>query len=180
MLWYGVNAVAVEALTTCRMDALALGGLLALAARGVGGVRGLLPWAWVGAALSGTLLAVAHGDAKRFLALPLSLYALFLGATLVFALNATPTSWAGRFWNSKTLRFFGKYRYALYVFQNPLIPVMAPVSSIGGLTAVCGSDRGARAVYAAGMTGVTVALALLSWHLYEKHFLRLQRLFGGP
>jgi peptidoglycan/LPS O-acetylase OafA/YrhL len=180
LLESGVNYVALEVLTPCRMDALALGGLLALAVRGEGGVRSLLPWAIAGAAVSGPLVAVSLLRDKRFLTLHLSLYAVLFGAILIFALNATPTSWAGRLWNSRTLRFFGKYSYGLYVFQNPLILVLAPVLSVGGLTAVCGSDLGARIVYAVAMTGVTVVIALISWNVFEKHFLRLKTLFGGP
>jgi peptidoglycan/LPS O-acetylase OafA/YrhL len=68
------------------------------------------------------------------------------------------------------LRFFGRYSYALYVFHLPVIyfveryffgidELLLFMQSIGRTIAVCTIAGGA-----------SVALALLSWHGYEKTF----------
>jgi peptidoglycan/LPS O-acetylase OafA/YrhL len=174
------NSVAMDVWTPFRMDGLALGGCLALAIRTPGGLAALVPWARlvavVGGVALGGLLLLPNG---RLLGLPLTLYAAFFGAVIVLAVNARPGTWLGRFWNSRTLQFFGKYSYAMYVFQNLLIPLLAGWVTVAGLSASVGSPFWGRVLYIAAMSAATTAVALASWHLYEKHFLRLKRLFGG-
>ena len=78
------------------------------------------------------------------------------------------------------LRTLGKYSYAMYVFQNPLIPIVAlfPVTVtimqwMGGQTSIV-----AQIGYMVVMFMLTFVSAVLSWHLYEKHFLKLKRFFS--
>ena len=52
-----------------------------------------------------------------------SLYAVFFAAIIVLAVTAAPAGVPGRFWNARLLRFFGKYSYGMYVFQNLLKPI---------------------------------------------------------
>ena len=77
------------------------------------------------------------------------------------------------------LRSFGKYSYAIYLFHQPLNqmigePVLHALVPRGtGLLAGC--------AYMASVTAVSYALALISYHGYEKHFLALKRFFpSGP
>jgi peptidoglycan/LPS O-acetylase OafA/YrhL len=173
------NAVAIDVLTPCRMDALATGGLLALVARGPAGLGGLLRWARPGAVVTGVVLAAVLLSGRTFWFLPLTLWAFFFGAMLIVALGVRPQSWAGRALHGRPLRFLGKYSYGLYVFQNLLIPVVAPVLTLAGAIAAVGSDLGGRLLYLMVMSPAAVAAALLSWHLYEQPFLRLKRFFHG-
>ena len=73
------------------------------------------------------------------------------------------------------LRSFGKYSYAIYLFHQPLNqmvgePVLHSLSP-GGVGLAAGL------VYIAVVTAATYALALASYHGYEKHFLALKRWF---
>jgi peptidoglycan/LPS O-acetylase OafA/YrhL len=190
-LWGGfaANAPAVYALTPCRMDALALGALLALAVRGPGGVRAVLPWAYGAGAVGGVLLLANLALAKRLepwgpwmqgaVALRSTLYSLVFGAMLIWAVITAPGSVAGRFWSSRILRFFGKYSYALYVFHYMLRPLFLALFPLEQLTRVLGSATlGWLALVLLSSTG-TIAVALLSWDLYEKHFLKLKDVLAG-
>jgi peptidoglycan/LPS O-acetylase OafA/YrhL len=78
------------------------------------------------------------------------------------------------------LRSLGKYSYAMYCF-NPLV---LKALKRGGITAhsfpeVGGSVVPSLAVYGTIFFGLTFAVSLLSWHLYEKHFLSLKDRFAG-
>jgi peptidoglycan/LPS O-acetylase OafA/YrhL len=74
------------------------------------------------------------------------------------------------------LRFFGKYSYALYVLHYPLIPYFVDVFPMGWLARKCGYLPAVFMFTLCGIAG-SVMLALASWHLLEKHFLRLKRYF---
>jgi peptidoglycan/LPS O-acetylase OafA/YrhL len=77
------------------------------------------------------------------------------------------------------LRSFGTYSYAIYLFHQPLNqmvgePMLKSLWPRGpGLAAGC--------AYMAVVTAASYALALASYHGYEKHFLALKRFFpSGP
>src|SRR5207302_1599647 len=182
---YG-NQAALYALTPCRMDGLAIGGLLALAARRPQGIRALLPWAIVIAVLSGlSILAIIwwnrsmSASGHNGMTIRFTLYALLFGAMLVFALTAAPASIPGRLWNSRLLRFFGKYSYGLYVFHYLLFPIFDQHLPAAELGSRLGSVLLGRAAFIALATGASLFLAFLSWHLYEKHFLKLKEVVAG-
>ena len=176
----GGHDVAIEVLTPCRMDALALGGLLALAARGPGGPRGLVRWV-VGAAVLGSLfLAGVWAWSGSTWSLEWSLYPCWFGALIVLAITTDPARWPGRFWNSRALQFCGKYSYGWYVFQGLLVPVLPVLFSADDLAFWLDSPFGGRILFILWGGTVSLAVALLSWHLYEKHFLRLKNVLARP
>jgi peptidoglycan/LPS O-acetylase OafA/YrhL len=111
--------------------------------------------------------------------LPLTLWAVFFGSLLVLAVSAQPASVLGRLGGSRILQFFGKYSYAMYVFQNLLIPLLAGVIAAPTLAQALGSPWLGQAVYCGIMFAVTTLVALASWHLFEKHCLALKARFGG-
>ncbi|MEO9594944.1 MULTISPECIES: hypothetical protein [Rhodopirellula] len=85
----------------------------------------------------------------------------------------------GRLLRSSLLRSLGKCSYAMYIFQSPLIPPIGllPFSAsvfdqIGGKDPVS-----AHLCYVAFMFVLTYLVSVLSWHVLEKHFLRLKRYF---
>ena len=97
---------------------------------------------------------------------------------LVFAVTLPASHWISKFWSCRTLRFLGKYSYAMYVFQNLLIPIAALWFTSDSLGRWCGSAVCGEVLYVAIMFAATVAVALLSWNLFEKHFMALKKYFG--
>lgn len=178
-LYYGGNDVAANVFTLLRMDSLAMGGLLALAIRRPGGIRSLYPFAVAGAVLLGTLLIPIGLSQRRLLALPETLFAAFFACVILLAVCAAQAGCWGKLWNSRLLQFLGKYSYGMYVFQNLLIPVLAPVLTIEILQSALGNIGLARVAYLILMSLTTTAAAVASWHLFEKHILKLKPLFGG-
>ena len=177
--WADAPAVAVFALTSSRMDSLALGGLLALAIRGERGVQPLVrPARAVAVALVPVLAAVL------FHWLPLSrplydcavftLLAFFFAAVVVVVLAKGPLeALVSRRW----LRFFGQYSYGIYVFHSPLRPVFDKLFSIESLSGVLHSQALAAIAYVLLAGALTTALAVASWHLFEVYFIRLKSRF---
>ena len=83
-----------------------------------------------------------------------------------------------RFLSVRPLTIAGKYSYAMYVFHLP-ISVALGVAGIGiaSFPLIAGSGIPAALAYSLLATVLTGTAALISWHLYEKHFLRLKRFF---
>jgi len=181
MLWLmaGGNDVAAEVFTLLRMDGLALGSWLALAARSPGGLGWLKRYAGTVLVLLGTVAVLTIVFEKRFFGLPVAAWAGTCGALLVLVVAAKRASWLGRFGSSRTLQFFGKYSYGMYVFQLPLIYLMTPVMTAGGVAGVLGSAVAGQVVYCFLMLGITTVAALLSWSLFEKRVLEWKRHFEG-
>ena len=75
------------------------------------------------------------------------------------------------------LRFFGKYSYGIYVFHWVLSPMLERFFSPQKMGAASGSNFVGVALSMAIAIGSSVLVAVLSWHLYEKHFLKLKRFF---
>jgi peptidoglycan/LPS O-acetylase OafA/YrhL len=102
---------------------------------------------------------------------------LGIGSSALIAMALMPASRTARLFDQPVLRFFGKYSYGLYIyhytldriFTNPLRGIILKhthskaISVIGGALIVC---------------GISVLVALLSYHLYEVQFLKMKRFFG--
>lgn len=185
----GHHPISAYVLTPCRMDALATGAWLALAIRGSGGLAPLLTPARISLVTCGLvaspLFVWKSGDSQMdvmTLVLRPSLSSWLFGTLLVLALAAAPGGWWGWFWNGRFLRFFGKYSYGLYVFHYPLIPLFKTWFSPETLAFRTGSPVLGRLVFMILASTLTVAAALVSWNLFEKHLVKLKdRLTGrGP
>jgi peptidoglycan/LPS O-acetylase OafA/YrhL len=175
----GGNGVAIEVLTPLRMDGLAIGSWIALAARGEQGLAWLTRYARPAAVACGLAALALWFANKRLLGVPYTLWAGFFGAMLILAVTAGQNSWLKWFGQSSTLRFFGKYSYAMYVFQNPLIPLLAGLVTAKGVAAAVGNPWLGQGLYCGLMFAITTLVALLSWNLFEKHWLTLKHRFGG-
>jgi len=73
------------------------------------------------------------------------------------------------------LRSFGKYSYAIYLFHQPLNQMIGEPLLHSLRPQGAGLADGL--AYIAAVTAATYALALASYHGYEKHFLALKRYF---
>lgn len=168
------NEIAPSVLTLFRADALAVGAWLALATRDRRGVATLVSGAWVTAILTGLALIPLLALHRRFLMIPEALLAWFFGAVLVIAVADRGESRLGWLWNIRFLQVLGKYSYGMYVFQNLLIPLVAPVLTSQLLCDRLESVFWGRLCYLGIMSTLTFALAVASWHLFEQHFLKLK------
>lgn len=174
----GGNGLAPEVFTPFQFDALLIGAWLALAARGPGGLAALVPACRLAFPLCLGLLLPEMVLHQRWLTVPSTIYAIMFGSLIILALSAKQGGLAERCWNSRCLRWLGKYSYGMYVFQNLLIPVLAMLFTAESLAAVCGSAFAGRLLYLAVMFAATMVTAYVSWHLYEKHFLKLKCFFS--
>jgi len=171
--------------TFCRMDALAAGALLALASRGARGMHGLMkPAKWIGLAAGAGLLGlfVWKGESFSFKdpmvnTAGFSLLAWFFACVLLWAVVTPAASVPGRFFNFSWLKFLGKYSYGLYVLHGLLHPALDAYLPIDRLSRVLHSPVLGAAAHLFLAAGISLLAAVASWHLYEKHFLKLKRFF---
>jgi peptidoglycan/LPS O-acetylase OafA/YrhL len=177
---------AAYVLTPCRMDSLAFGAMLACLVRDVGlqqvaryarplGGACALVIASIGI-WRGTLAPADH----MMLSIGVTIIALGYSAAIVSAVAAPPSSLLGRLVSLRVLRFFGKYAYGLYVFHFPLHILFKRWLPFERLRELLGSAELAMLAHSASVGAASVLAALLSWHLYEKHFLTLKRYFAAP
>ena len=181
---HGTSYTAIYVLTPCRMDALAAGAWLAAAARGPQGLAALIPAARVALITCGeALIAMAANAGSWSLgregimneSLVYTLLAVLFTAMLVMVTQARGA--IGRAWAHPALRFFGKYSYGLYVFHSLLAPVFDLAFPARDLKHLFHSYLLGAGVSVLLSLGASIAAAMLSFHLYEKHFLKLKRLF---
>ncbi len=182
-VFLGTDPVAVYVSTLCRMDQLALGGLLALWVRDglpLPRARRLRSAALI---LGGGGMAVLFASASkldtydwRVATFGYTLTAL-LGAGLVLHAVYGEKSGAGvRALTSAPLVAAGRYSYALYVVHHPLIVMISNRGVRASLLPdLAGSRLPALALIALFVGLASFIVALASWHLLETPFLRLKR-----
>lgn len=174
------NATAAYVLTPARMDALALGALVAIGAREPGWwprLRRFAPWALGASALAVAAVWVRQGG--LFGGDPVVQVWAFgplasgFAALLVLALGGAGGFRLPRALSHPVLRGAGKYSYGLYVLHYPIFLALegAGFTSLALATRL-GSRIAGIAAFAAVAGAATFAAALLSWHLLEKRFLR--------
>jgi peptidoglycan/LPS O-acetylase OafA/YrhL len=176
--------VAAYVLTFCRLDSLAIGALVGLAllddrhwkiAEKIAplltalAATGLMVLIWLTGAVS--FGAFWMGTAG------ITLWGLFFGGCLVIAIQSKAGSLVYRGCSSRFLRFFGKYSYALYICHQPLIlGLVSRGIDSDHLTVVLGSKLLAVLAVNGIAFSIATVLAYLSWHLFEKQFLKLKDL----
>jgi peptidoglycan/LPS O-acetylase OafA/YrhL len=168
-------------LTPCRMDVLAIGGLLAILAS-KDGLRRLTPyakWSIAGIVILLVPLYLFKTGTSDILVQTAkhTLLAAMYGCLLVAAVGATEGGLVARFFTNRFLRFFGKYSYGLYVYHGLLGGVFLSWFPITQSDYVVPFVASALA-RVAGATIISVTIAWVSWHLYENPFLRLKRYFS--
>jgi peptidoglycan/LPS O-acetylase OafA/YrhL len=186
MLRVGAPPIAVYCVTFCRMDALALGALVCVLME-TGLNRQL--WSKWGHIILITSLAAAVGICRATGQLKLDstnpivqrfgydVVAAFMAGLLIVAVAASDSHPLVRLFRSVALRQLGKYSYGIYVFHT-----MALEWVITHFSAAPGAGRWI--FLAMGLTrpvvGVAASLtaAWLSYHLLERHMLRLKEVFA--
>ncbi len=177
------NDLIIYLLTFTRMDSLAIGAFIALSIRGSATMAGLGRASWVtlcaGTALLAITVALAYASNRRLDEITLyTSLGLLSAAILLAGLSAPVASPVGRILNSDALRFFGRYSYGIYLFHLPITIILR--DRLFGPTRfprLGGSELPGQFLFYILATGLSVGAALLSWNLYEKHFLKLKRYF---
>ncbi|MGA2909783.1 MAG: acyltransferase [Terracidiphilus sp.] len=183
--------IAAYTWTICRADSLAMGATVALAARDPGDWKILLMWARrlalpaLGAIILVRILNSAcvagPGDYPTFFmnTFELTLTGIFFAACIGLAVASHQRSLGHRLLASPFLRFFGKYSYCLYICHLPVIVVFAKAGLncahlVGKLHSELLSVLAVNSVAFA----VSIMIAFLSWHIYEKQWLKLKNFRG--
>jgi len=181
----GTSELSISVLTPCRLDAICAGALLAAVARREGGAAWLLRRAGAAAlAAGGAALLVSAFCAATRMGLPVlhplrgTLYAIFFGALLLLVARPREEGLLARAFQARWLRTLGKYSYGLYIYQGLLAFHVAELRAQDRLAALLGSNAAAMATQAALGVLASLALAALSYELFEKRFLALKKLFA--
>jgi peptidoglycan/LPS O-acetylase OafA/YrhL len=169
------HEVASKTFTLFRMDGLLLGSAAALLYNRVG--DGLIRYQTglrVGVVLVGMLfcasLVLGSNDfTVRYFLVSLAGVLLLL-ATVV----AVPHSPERRLFENPILRSLGRFSYAMYIFQWPLIPILAPWISPHQCSSWAGQPLSGAILYVAIMFGLTYVLAMISWYAFESWILGLR------
>src|SRR5512137_2654482 len=174
------NATAAYVLTPARMDALALGALVAIAAREPAWwprVRRGAPWV-LGVSAAAVAAVWVHqgglfGGDPVVQVWAFGPLAVGFAALLVLAIDPSPSSRLSRALRNRTLRGAGKYCYGLYVLHYPIFLALEAAGFTSLALAGATGSRLLGVLAFAGVAGAaTLAAALLSWNLLEKPFLR--------
>ncbi|HTY92253.1 MAG TPA: acyltransferase [Steroidobacteraceae bacterium] len=188
-LWFAGahNMVGAFRFTLCRLDALALGGAAAVC---LGSARGPLLRRLCGylALFSGIALLAVSAWKQAFspddfvtATFGIGLLALFFASSLFLLVSRPGTSAiAGR--TQAVLATFGRYAYGMYVFHQPLLTAIVRIKGAHPFPVIMGSQVPCQALFALLLIGATLLIAMCSFHLVEKRFLRLKALFeyDGP
>jgi peptidoglycan/LPS O-acetylase OafA/YrhL len=181
------HVLAAYVLTPARADTLALGAFIALIVRGPNGLAQVRRWSPL--VLTASLASVAaiflwrgpdyHDPVVQTIGF--SFLACLFAALVGLAVSSPAQGLPQRVLGAPLLVVFGRYSYALYVFHHPLLLFKPKAVSSALLPTVLGSDVPARVAFAILGIALTLGLAMVSWHAYEKQFLKLKRLFpyGG-
>ncbi len=123
-----------------------------------------------GAFLRGHPAAV---DSSLVLTIGIAALAVFFAGLVALAVDAGNADRLRRLWENRGLRVIGEYSYGIYVFHPLLLAAtiawLAPSAYLPPFLA--------KPVVALWLLGISLVVAWLSYHLYEKHFLRLKRYF---
>lgn len=166
--------------TQARMDGLAIGSAIALLTVEREWLSRLRKMAPAVAIVAGVVFGVITFDVLglRHKLVPLSFTSIdfVYASALVVALEDTPAKLANVL-RSRFLRFYGHYSYALYVIHVPAVLVLSHFGIRIEKLSIGGSVLVGLLLYIAVVLPVVTLLAWLSWHLFEKHFLKLKRNF---
>jgi peptidoglycan/LPS O-acetylase OafA/YrhL len=172
-------------LTPFRLDGLALGAFLAIAGRQPGGLEQLVRALPRVAAVAGALLMATfawsllspHVWLELLMPVRAILILLLLACLLVAAIAAQEQSLIARFFRSKPMVFLGTYSYGLYVYHHFISYYQIANRTELELAQWLGSHALAVALQATLGISVSIALAYLSYEVFEMRFLALKRYY---
>jgi peptidoglycan/LPS O-acetylase OafA/YrhL len=176
------------ALTSSRMDALALGAAVAIVVRDAALFARVRKWlapttiaAIAGCVVIAGLSSGWERDAPIVQSVGQSVLALLCAQIVLYgALSARSGNRIDRVLTPRPLLFLGKYSYGIYMIHVPVLQVarryFLPIVNSGSAA----HRMATLLAYEAGVVAVTIGLALLSWNLLEKRMLALKKYFPEP
>lgn len=182
----GINPTAGYRITPARLDTLGTGALLAILVRDPVWwvrIRRIAPAAIIACLIGLVVVSIPTRSMLQtgFLvqAIGYTLLAIIGASLIVFSID--PGSAKKRivgFLSTPFMRFLGKYSYAMYIFHFPLAWFLENAGfGVNRYPAIAGSHIPGVIVFSVMTAGLTALAALISWNLFEKHFLRLKRYF---
>jgi peptidoglycan/LPS O-acetylase OafA/YrhL len=185
LCWNGAWTEFLHRGTIFRMDDLAWGALLALAATDPQLSLQLNRWGKIGVSLAilvlASILIFAGTSALSWPMMSIGYTALGLtSACLVWIASrgSNHLGWSSRLLNIGPLRSFGKYSYGIYVLHYPIVILLQMGNERLGAKLPWSHYSGVFLVLRIVLGfGLSYAAALFSWNLLEKPFLRLKERF---
>jgi len=159
--------------TFCVMDDLAAGAFIGLAFRDGGDRKSVIkaaPWFFGGA-----FLCLAFLPQPVFGWIEITGFAVLYASGIAIVIGLNEDALPARTLASKPLRFLGKHSYAMYLFHQPIICILAR----NGINADTINEKTGNALLAIlALNGIILVLSVFSswgiWHIFEKHFLKLK------
>jgi peptidoglycan/LPS O-acetylase OafA/YrhL len=182
----GVSLFSLYTITFTHLDGLAVGAILAIGLRSAEGVRRLeraLPYVFVVAAAVLILARVQDGSFyywnRNVVLWGYTAIALLSGCALLWTLRAPPNALITRALSSSPMLMIGRLSYGLYLIHPP-VAAFAAASLMPKLARwLPGWSYDARYwLMIAIIVAITWAVALASWHFFEKRILGLKDRFA--
>jgi peptidoglycan/LPS O-acetylase OafA/YrhL len=171
--------------TPCRSDSLSIGALLAIGVRETNGVARLLPIARRGAAVFGVLLIPAFfwpenhpaDDRTIMLTVGYTLLAAFSACLLLLVLDPSPRNKLRQVLEHSAVRTLGKYSYCMYVAHMFVLAALEAAWPLRRAVAWSRFEPAGMLLFFATYIAATLAIAIVSWKVFETHFIKAKRLF---
>lgn len=180
----GLDPVIAYVLTPCRLDSLACGGLVAALILEPNGPRvwaRRLSWVCVPAILAIVAICLKYHrfDRRDLMTTVLGYSAVSLiSVTIILQLSRLNKSTRlHRVIANPVLQSFGKYSYGIYLLHPFFIPLSIAILPWTTLATLTGSYLAAILIHAIGAIGIAWCVGWMSYHAFEKHFLKLKFLF---
>ncbi len=174
--YYDVS-VAADVLTIFRLEGLCLGAALALWLRFPDRQESSRRNVFSVALTMITISILISIVGRSIPSLGHSTWAVIFVGLMILVVSSRKTDFLSRFFSAPVLRHFGKYSYAMYVFQNPLIPLISSIISVEIFMSWTGERFLSGLLYVAAMFFATWVTAICSWFLVERHFIRFKHRF---
>jgi peptidoglycan/LPS O-acetylase OafA/YrhL len=136
---------------------------------------------WVLAASAGTLAITAIENSgldwsNNWFVPTFGFTLIAISCSAAIAMAQRPASKTQRFFSNDILRFLGKYSYGIYIFHYSLHGALT--RPIRLFLNDHGHSKALSVIVTAAVVGIlSVLVAMLSYHLFEIHFLRLKMFF---
>ncbi len=188
LVLFQTDPLIIFVLTPTRFDALAVGSLLALLLRSPLSLptlaqRLVRPCQILIPVCALLLVPFIIQDERIGQGIPsiliYTVVSLLCGSLVVLTILASRQTLLARLFSALPLVILGRYSYAIYVFH---MAINYPIRKLAiyeprSWPTLLDSQLPAQCLHWLVMVLLSTGAAVVSWHLYEKHFLKLKRLF---